>query len=142
MKQTVSDRGSWFSCWSHWSWCHLPSSSWVGALHPNSFLGAGVSIHPPSLDGCRILFVSFSDPDKPLQRQWIENWCRDNIANTSAKLLMSGLGVAPRDRYLPLDLPPGNGVVKISYQDEAGAGPALVPYRVSVYLEIEVVEND
>ena len=27
---------------------------------------------------CRILFVSFSDPSRPLQRQWIEQWCLKN----------------------------------------------------------------
>ncbi|MEM0998423.1 MAG: hypothetical protein AAGN35_15290 [Bacteroidota bacterium] len=52
-----------------------------------------------------------------------------------AKLLMSGLGVAPKDRYLPLDLEPGNGIVKVAVTDNENPALAFSAYTVSVYLE-------
>ncbi len=52
-----------------------------------------------------------------------------------AKLLMSGLGVAPKDRYLPLDLEPGNGIVKVVVADNENPALAFSSYTVSVYLE-------
>lgn len=58
-----------------------------------------------------------------------------------AKLLMSGLGVAPKDRFLPLDLPPGNGMVKITYTDTINAGATFSPYQVFVYLETEIIKD-
>jgi hypothetical protein len=59
-----------------------------------------------------------------------------------AKLLMSGLGVAPKDRYFPLDLDPGNGIVKVAYTDTNNPALAHAPYNVSVYLEIETNDED
>ncbi|MEM6268336.1 MAG: hypothetical protein AAF998_02810 [Bacteroidota bacterium] len=57
------------------------------------------------------------------------------------KLLMSGLGVAPKDKYLPLDLDPGNGILKVSYQDVSTAILPFSSYTVSVYVEYEIDEN-
>jgi hypothetical protein len=59
-----------------------------------------------------------------------------------AKLLMSGLGVAPKDRYLPLDVPPGNGVVKVAYTDNNNPVLAFSAYNVSIYLEIETNDGN
>ena len=59
-----------------------------------------------------------------------------------AKLLMSGLGVAPKDRYLPIDVAPGNGVVKVAYTDNPNPALAFSAYNVSIYLEIETDEGD
>lgn len=59
-----------------------------------------------------------------------------------AKLLMSGLGVAPKDRYLPLDVAPGNGVVKVAYTDNPNPALAFAAYNVSIYLEIVTDEGD
>ena len=61
--------------------------------------------------------------------------------NYHAKLLMSGLGVSPKDRYLPLDLPPGNGIVKVSYQDSDNPSMPFAPYNVSVYLQTEIEDE-
>lgn len=57
-----------------------------------------------------------------------------------AKLLMSGLGVAPRDRYLPLDVEPGNGKVKVTFTDQDHPVQVFDPYTTSVYLETEIEE--
>lgn len=57
-----------------------------------------------------------------------------------AKLLMSGLGVAPKDRYLPLDLEPGNGIVKVAVSDNENPAIAFSSYTVSVYLETIIEE--
>jgi hypothetical protein len=53
-----------------------------------------------------------------------------------ARLLMSGLGVAPEDRFLPLDLRLGNGVVKVGFKDADHPTIAHQPYNVSVYLKL------
>ena len=37
---------------------------------------------------CRLLFVSYSDPTRPLHRIWIEEWCKKNINGTSAVMLL------------------------------------------------------
>lgn len=58
------------------------------------------------------------------------------------KLLMSGLGVAPKDRYLPLDVAPGNGVVKVAYTDHDNPVLAFSAYTVSIYLEIETHDGN
>ena len=54
-----------------------------------------------------------------------------------AKLLMSGLGVAPAARYFPLDHEAGNGTVRIRMVDRDHPSLAHQPYVVSVYLETE-----
>jgi hypothetical protein len=55
------------------------------------------------------------------------------------KLLMSGLNVSPNDRYYNLGgVPPGNFKVKVEYKDTADARLQFVPYRVSIYLDVEI----
>ncbi len=55
------------------------------------------------------------------------------------KLLMSGLNVSPNDRYYILGgVPPGNFKVKIEYKDTADTRLAFTPYRVSIYLDVEI----
>ena len=57
------------------------------------------------------------------------------------KLLMSGLGVAPDDRYLTLDLDPGNKVLKVVYIDFDNPLVTFANYNVSVYIEMELAED-
>jgi hypothetical protein len=59
-----------------------------------------------------------------------------------AKLLMSGLGVAPSRRYFPVDLATGNGMVKIEYTDTANPAVAFTPYRVSFYIQYQTGNDD
>ena len=59
-----------------------------------------------------------------------------------AKLLMSGLGVAPAARYFPTDLAPGNGMVKISYTDRDNPSAPFFPYQVSFYLQFDSEDHD
>jgi hypothetical protein len=56
------------------------------------------------------------------------------------KLLLSGLGVAPDERFLSLDLLPGNGVLKVAYTDNIHLAQAFVAHSVHVYLLIEIDE--
>ena len=58
-----------------------------------------------------------------------------------ARLLMSGLGVAPENRFLPLDVDLGNGVVKVVCKDKDHPTITHQPYNVSVYLELEYDET-
>ena len=56
-----------------------------------------------------------------------------------SKLLMSGLNVSPNDRFYNLGgVPPGNFKVKVEYKDVADARLQFVPYRVSIYLDVEI----
>jgi hypothetical protein len=55
------------------------------------------------------------------------------------KLLMSGLNVSPNDRFYNLGgVPPGNFKVKVEYKDIADSRLAFVPYRISIYLDVEI----
>jgi hypothetical protein len=55
------------------------------------------------------------------------------------KLLMSGLNVSPNERYYNLGgVLPGNFKVKVEYKDTADARLAFVPYRVSIYMDVEI----
>jgi hypothetical protein len=55
------------------------------------------------------------------------------------KLLMSGLNVSPNERFYNLGgVPPGNFKVKVEYKDTADARLHFVPYRVSIYLDVEI----
>ena len=56
------------------------------------------------------------------------------------KLLMSGLGVAPDERFLSLDLLPGNGVLKVAYTDNAHGVQSFAAHSVHIYLLIEIDE--
>jgi hypothetical protein len=59
--------------------------------------------------------------------------------NYESKLLMSGINVAPNERYYDLgQIPVGNGTVKIDYKDSNDGHTAFEPYRVSVYLLCEL----
>jgi hypothetical protein len=56
-----------------------------------------------------------------------------------SKLLMSGLNVSPNDRFYNLGgVPPGNFKVKVEYKDTPDARLQFVPYRVSIYLDVEI----
>ncbi len=56
-----------------------------------------------------------------------------------SKLLMSGINVAPNSRYYNLGgIPPGNGAVKIVYQDVEDGRSVFTPYRVSLYIDYTV----
>lgn len=58
--------------------------------------------------------------------------------NYEAKLLMSGVNVAPNQRYYDLGkIPVGNRNVKISYTDHEDSRAGFEAYRVSVYLFCE-----
>lgn len=55
------------------------------------------------------------------------------------KLLMSGLNVSPNERYYNLGgVLPGNFKVKVEYKDTPDARLQFVPYRVSIYLDVEI----
>lgn len=59
-----------------------------------------------------------------------------------SKLLMSGLGVAPDERFYSLGkLEPGNFKIKLDYTDTSHIAVAdFVIYRVSLYLDCELTE--
>jgi hypothetical protein len=53
-----------------------------------------------------------------------------------SKLLMSGINVSPNERYYDLEnLKPGNGQVKIEFEDTDDGRTVFQPYRVSLYLD-------
>ncbi|HMT75215.1 MAG TPA: hypothetical protein PKA77_14170 [Chitinophagaceae bacterium] len=55
--------------------------------------------------------------------------------NFESKLLLSGIGVAPNQRYYDIgSVPAGNGTVKIEYKDNPDGRTQYAPYRVSLYL--------
>jgi hypothetical protein len=55
------------------------------------------------------------------------------------KLLMTGLNVSPNDRFYNLGgVAPGNFKVKVEYKDTADARLQFVPYRVSIYMDVEI----
>lgn len=55
------------------------------------------------------------------------------------KLLMTGLNVSPNDRFYILGgVPPGNFKLKVEYRDSPDSRLQFVPYRVSVYLDVEI----
>lgn len=56
--------------------------------------------------------------------------------NYESKLLMSGINVTPQGRYYDLgNMPPGNGQIKVAFQDNASSQAAFTPYRVSLYVD-------
>lgn len=56
-----------------------------------------------------------------------------------SKLLMSGLNVAPNERFYILGgVEPGNGKVKVDYKDNDEERLGFSQYRVSLYLDCEV----
>lgn len=59
--------------------------------------------------------------------------------NYESKLLMSGINVAPKQRYYDLGgASPGNGRVQITYKDLDDGRTRFEPYRVSLYLDCEM----
>ncbi|MBL7760946.1 MAG: hypothetical protein JNK08_09665 [Sediminibacterium sp.] len=58
-----------------------------------------------------------------------------------SKLLMSGLGVAPDERFYSLGkLEPGNYKVKVDFTDTSHITVDFEIYRVSLYLDCEITE--
>lgn len=61
--------------------------------------------------------------------------------NYESKLLMTGINVAPNQRYYDAgDLPVGNGSVKVEYKDTSDGRTGFEPYRISIYLKCELGE--
>ena len=59
--------------------------------------------------------------------------------NYESKLLMSGINVPPKQRYYDLgNVNPGNGSVKIVFQDTPDGRTVFAAYRVSLYLDCEM----
>ncbi|HOZ86812.1 MAG TPA: hypothetical protein PL029_03590 [Bacteroidia bacterium] len=62
--------------------------------------------------------------------------------NYESKLLMSGINVSPKLRYYDLgNINPGNGSVKIIYQDADDGRTVFSTYRVSLYLDCEMEDG-
>ncbi len=62
--------------------------------------------------------------------------------NYESKLLMSGINVAPKQRYYDLGgVSPGNGRVQIVYKDLDDGRTVFIPYRVSLYLDCEMEDE-
>lgn len=58
--------------------------------------------------------------------------------NYESKLLMSGVNVAPNQKYYDIGaVPPGNGQIKVEYTDTDDGRTVFVPYRVSIYVNCE-----
>ena len=56
--------------------------------------------------------------------------------NYESKLLMSGISVAPRERYYDLgNVNPGNRSIRVDYKDLQHTLAPFVPYRVSFYFD-------
>lgn len=56
-----------------------------------------------------------------------------------SKLLMSGINVPPKQRYYDLgSVNPGNGSVKIVFQDTPDGRTVFATYRVSLYIDCEM----
>lgn len=59
--------------------------------------------------------------------------------NYESKLLMSGINVAPKQRYYDLgSVQPGNGIIKLNYTDTDDSRTTFEPYRVSLYIACEM----
>ena len=57
-------------------------------------------------------------------------------AGYESKLLMAGVNVSPNGKYYQLDhVNPGNGIVKMVYEDADDGRTSFSPYRVSLYLD-------
>ena len=62
--------------------------------------------------------------------------------NYESKLLMSGINVAPKQRYYDLGgVTPGNGRVQIVFKDLDDGRTRFEPYRVSLYLDCEMEDT-
>lgn len=59
--------------------------------------------------------------------------------NYESKLLMSGINVSPKLRYYDLgNVNPGNGSIRIVYQDTEDGRTVFTTYRVSLYVDCEM----
>jgi hypothetical protein len=59
--------------------------------------------------------------------------------NYESKLLMTGINVAPNQRYYDIgNVAVGNGVVKVEYKDSDDSRTLFENYRVSIYLLCEI----
>lgn len=62
--------------------------------------------------------------------------------NYESKLLMSGINVAPKQRYYDLgNVAPGNGLVKLTFTDTDDLRTPFAAYRVSLYLDCEMEDE-
>lgn len=62
--------------------------------------------------------------------------------NYESKLLMSGINVAPKQRYYDLgNVNPGNGIIKVVYTDTDDGRTHFEPYRVSLYVDCEMEDE-
>jgi hypothetical protein len=60
--------------------------------------------------------------------------------NYESKLLMTGINVAPNQRYYDIgNVAVGNGIVKVDYKDSDDSRTVFENYRVSIYLLCEIV---
>lgn len=58
--------------------------------------------------------------------------------NYESKLLMTGINVAPNQRYYNLgSVNPGNGIINLVYTDSDDGITPFSPYRVSLYVDTE-----
>ncbi len=61
--------------------------------------------------------------------------------NYESKLLMSGINVTPKGRYYDIGkVAPGNGTIKLSYQDTNDTRTVFSAYRVSLYVDCTIGE--
>lgn len=59
--------------------------------------------------------------------------------NYESKLLMSGINVAPKQRYYDLgNVNPGNGIIKLVFTDNEDTRTPFEPYRVSLYVDCDM----
>lgn len=59
--------------------------------------------------------------------------------NYESRLLMSGIHVAPRQRFFELgSLAPGNGIIRFQYQDNDDGRVRFETYRVSLYVDCTI----
>src|SRR4051812_39604828 len=62
--------------------------------------------------------------------------------NYESKLLMCGINVSPKSRYYDLGgVNPGNGSIKLTYQDTDDGRTVFAAYRVSLYVDCEMEDN-
>jgi hypothetical protein len=62
--------------------------------------------------------------------------------NYESKLLMTGINVAPKQRYYDIgSVNPGNGIIKLSYTDNEDGRTRFEPYRVSLYVDCEMEDE-
>jgi hypothetical protein len=62
--------------------------------------------------------------------------------NYQSKLLMSGINVPPKQRYYDLgNVNPGNGAIKVVFQDADDGRTVFVPYTLMLYLDCEAEDG-